>query len=437
MTSMRLSLCAAMGLLIAVGCGEPDTVVPPELETAPGFRKKVFFLEAPCEVNVEGVGMVDVEAEYIPGVVACENGSAPPEALKAQAVQARSFLYYKLFVAGATTIRNSQADQVYSCSYRPNGPGPEHIAAAEATKGQYLEWENSIVAAFYVAGAIPPNPDPNDPINSCRGNGGSDPTSTQRWVTYNWGKSGCDIDMTNLGFVPADCRGNPHNRGCASQNGQTCLSNVGVGYQDQIKYFYGDDIVIAVGEGRCGGNPPVDPNDQFCIDNGDGSHCLDAATRIDCAAGAATTTETCDLGCGDGACLQEIETTFCTGQPDGAYCDGAARVECVEGAVSLTEACPDGCFEGACEEGSDPTNNGTGGGNNVIGGTNGVGSGGNDDDGSGSAGGADTDDSGLPPIIGTSPGVEGGCSTAAAAHPTLALLVAPMLLRGRKKRRRA
>ena len=404
-------------ITLAASCSAQDSTPPPELEEAPGFRQKVFYLEAPCEVNVEGVGLVDIEEDYIPGVVACENGGAPLEALKAQAVQARSFLYYKLFVAGETTIRNSTADQVYSCSYRPNGPDEIHRQAAAETKAQYLTWEDSIVASFYVAGAIPPNPNAADPFGSCMGNGGSDPTSTQRWVTYNRGKTGCGIDLTDLGFVPADCRGNPHNRGCASQNGEACLAGLGIGYQEMLTFHYGDDIVLAVADGRCGADPPLSPEDQYCTDNGDGSFCLDAANRIDCAAGAASLVEACELGCGDGACLVAPDPTFCSGRTNGPHCDGATLVECDTEAIAMTEACPAGCTAGACS--AAPDNNSNPGSLNNI-------PGGNDDDDEDDENGPAGNDA-VPPVVGPSPGVVGGCVTAptdaAAPFWLLALVV--------------
>lgn len=451
--------CAAVAL---AACG-PSEEIPPELADSPGFRTKVFYLEAPCEVMVDGVGMVDVENDYIPGVVACENGGAPPEALRAQAVQARTFLYYKLFVTGANSVGNSQGSQVYSCSYRPNGPEAEHYAAAADTKGQYLTFENQIIASFYVAAAIPPNPDPNDPFNSCRGNGGDDPTGTENLVTYNRGKSGCDIQMSNQGLVTADCRDNPHNRGTASQNGQSCLANVGVAYDDMFTMYYGDDIQLVVADGRCGGDPL--PEDEFCAAQGDGAHCFDAMTRIECAGGRAelteecdfgcdagvcvdepnddfcagredgsycndatmrtecagemtSLTESCDFGCGEGACVPEPSNDFCSGQADGAYCDGSVRVECVAEAISGSAACPAGCTGGSCDV------------------TDGSGMDGGDDGGSGGGmGGGRAAQSGqFPPLVGPSPGVDGGCASVDARPDAVALLLGLLLFRARRRR---
>lgn len=306
-------------------------------------------------VNVEGIGMVDIENDYIPGVVACENGGAPLEALKAQAVQARGFLYYKLFVAGVTTIRNSTADQVYRCSYRPNGPDEIHRQAARETKGQYLTWNDKVVAPFYVAAAIPPNPDPANPLASCKGTGGNDPTSTEKWVTYNFGKSACNIQMTNLGWVPDDCNRNPHNRGCASQNGEACLARVGWKYQDMMDFYYGSDIKIVNSTGTCGGPAPYELTDydRFCGLKADGSYCFDASVRVDCTGTFSSANQLCPTECVDGACAQVEEPTdeTCGELADGSYCvDNVTRVECAGNVLSMTETCPGGCDVGACQE---------------------------------------------------------------------------------------
>ncbi|NJL30921.1 MAG: SpoIID/LytB domain-containing protein [Phycisphaerales bacterium] len=60
---------------------------------------------------------VPVETDYIPNVVQAENGGASFEALKAQAVAARTYLYYKMETAGA--IYDGTKDQVYSNGYPP------------------------------------------------------------------------------------------------------------------------------------------------------------------------------------------------------------------------------------------------------------------------------------------------------------------------------
>src|SRR5262245_46046125 len=95
-----------------------------------------------------------VETDYIPDVVGCENGGADPPALEAQAIAARSFLYYHLERGGS--IGDGSSDQVYSCGREPT---EAHEAAAEATAGLVLRYRDAQVAAFYVAGArdqLPP-----------------------------------------------------------------------------------------------------------------------------------------------------------------------------------------------------------------------------------------------------------------------------------------
>jgi hypothetical protein len=359
-TSIPLFLAA---VLLTTACGE---VVTQESSEGADLDTRVFPLEAPCMIMVDGVGMVDIEEDYIPGVVACENGNAPYEALKAQAVQARGFIYYKLFVAGATSVSNSQSDQVYSCTSRlPNGPAEIHKQAARETKGQFLTWKGKVIAPFYVAGAKPPSPDVNDPVGSCIGTGGSDPTNTEKWVTYNWGKSNCDIDMTPLGWVPADCNSNPANRGCASQNGESCLANTGMKYPDMFEYYYGDDIELVASTGTCGGPAPepITDYDRFCSLKADGSYCFDAATRVQCADEYSAEDELCAGACEDGVCMAGEEPTqdSCADAADGSYClDNITRVDCLGGALSATEVCESGCVDGDCavdpvEEG----NNGT------------------------------------------------------------------------------
>lgn len=382
----KRNLLALAGLsfgLVVSGCGDLQDPAADDPRDAPGFRTTFQNLDAPCEIDVvdnDGnfIRRVDIEEEYIPGVVACENGGAPLEALKAQAVQARSFLYYKIFVRGADSIRNSTSDQVFSCSYRPNGPDEIHMEAARSTKGQYLTWEETIVASFYVAGAIPSNPDPNDPVGSCTaGPGDEDPTSTQDRVTYNWGKTACMISMTNLGTTPDDCRDNPHNRGAASQNGETCLANVGWKYQDMLKFYYGDDITLVNAEGTCGGPPPYEltDEDRFCGLKADGAYCMDNVA-VTCADEFASMAEVCAEGCSDGTCVMAPVNNNAGNSSTGNNATGNSTTNNVTG------------------------NNTTG--NSGTGGTGGTG-------GTSGEGGAGTGE--FPALVDRSPGLSGGCST--------------------------
>jgi len=171
-------------------------------------------------------------------VVQCENGAADFQALKAQAVAARSYMYYRM-QTGDGTIRDGQVDQVYGCG---RDPTEEQRRAARETAGQVLAYRDVVIAGFYVAGAIPSTetcrPAPDD----------RDPTNTERYVTYNEGRSGDGLEQTSLGWVNP---GNLRNRGCKSQNGANCLSRRGWDYRDILRFYYGEDIQLVQSVGGC------------------------------------------------------------------------------------------------------------------------------------------------------------------------------------------
>lgn len=348
-------------LLSLVGCVPDFESLPRQGAAGPppeDLRQLQLPLSAPCTINVTGYGSVNIEDDYIANVVACENGNAPMEALKAQAIQARGYLYYVMLVTGKTSIGNSQSDQVYKCSYTT--AGPRHYEAARATRGQYLAWKGNIIAPFYVAGAIPANQNQGSPEQACNGAGGSDPTSTQKWVTYNLGKSECNIDLTPLGWIPSNgnCAGNPQNRGCASQNGQACLANRGWFYDQMQPYYYGDDITIAQATGTCGGASTASPNyDAYCMGHERASYCVDATERVLCSNNKSTRVEACPGGCLLGECLAVPVADYCEGKSDGWHCmDAQTRGRCEAGKLGATETCTAGCEANQCAapENTDP-----------------------------------------------------------------------------------
>jgi hypothetical protein len=308
MTIQRRILLFSLIAVTLSGCFDDTGPLPRQGAAGPppaeSLRSAHFALEAPCTIHVEGTGVVSIEDEYVANVVACENGGAPMEALKAQAVQARGYLYFAMLVTGRTTIGDSTSDQVFSCSY--TSAGPRHYEAARATRGQYLSWNGHIVAPFYVAGAIPPDQYNGAPEDACLGEGGTDNTNTQRWVTYNQGRSSCDIDMTPLGWIPGDgdCNRNPQNRGCASQNGQACLARRGWFYDEMQPFHYGSDIEIRQATGTCGGlsDQPVN-YDAYCMNHTEPTYCVDRGQRVHCNGNDATAVEDCSHGCHLGDCL--------------------------------------------------------------------------------------------------------------------------------------
>lgn len=254
--------CAALILGVALaGCAEDEPGDTPG-SGEPRYVTDEKPLQGWCTANVNGQ-MVPTETDYLPHVVACENGAADFEALKAQAVAARGYLFYRMETAGS--IGDGQSDQVYTCG-RP--PSQVHYDAVAATSGEYLEYNGQIVAPFYVAGSVPSN------RTSCRAVAGdNDYSNTERYVTYNEGKSGSNVTQTTLGWVNAN---NFRNRGCQSQNGANCLSQAGRNHHDILRFYYGADIGIRVAEGACFSGPtptsctPRIDGDEVIIDQTDG-----------------------------------------------------------------------------------------------------------------------------------------------------------------------
>jgi hypothetical protein len=197
-----------------------------------------------CSVYVEGTGWVDTETNYLPHVLACENYSAGYEALKAQAIAARSAVYYYMAVRGS--VCDGQDCQVYTCG---SSPAAQHYQAVADTAGQYLNYSDTLTYGFYVAG------DPATSGPSCVGNSSA---STEYWVTYNQGRTGTNVIQTELGDVhnPSDFEYG-QNRGCMSQNGSVCLENQGYGYMDILRFYYGADIQLSTASGSCIG--PLEP----------------------------------------------------------------------------------------------------------------------------------------------------------------------------------
>jgi MYXO-CTERM domain-containing protein len=229
-------------------------------EEEEGFRGDVSkgseaWIPAPsdayCEILVEGSGIKDIETDYLPHVITCENGGANLEALKAQAIAARSVAYY--YIANQGSVCDSQGCQVYTCG---NEPSALAIQAVQETSGLYLNYDGVLTYAFYVAG------DPNTAPPACVG---TPNVGTENWVTYNEGNSGTNVEQTELGWVfnPGE-PGFGQNRGCMSQWGARCLENDnGYSYEQIIRFYYGEDTNITQAQGPCildlGGDGDGDP----------------------------------------------------------------------------------------------------------------------------------------------------------------------------------
>ena len=327
---MRLRLLAIAALVSSVACA--DTAEPPGALGEAAQETVSLGLQAYCSANVIGHGLKAVETDYLPRVVTCENGGAPLEALKAQAVAARSYLYYKLNTSGS--VADGTGDQVYSCNAQPSAV---HYQAVEATAGQVVRYSGTQVAAFYVAGATPSSP-------TCVAVPGDyDWSNTEKYVTYNWGSTGGGVTQTTLGWVNAL---NYANRGCKSQNGARCLAEAGWNYKNILKFYYGADIELVTAEGAC-----VGPNcacsgaqqqQQACGDCGTRARTCDGCSWGPwgtCGGqGACTPNESQDQACGD--CGTRART--CT-----SSCGWSAWGSCTgQGACTAAETQEEPC--GAC-----------------------------------------------------------------------------------------
>ena len=220
------------------GSAEESPKVTHSPDASPEPTPIASDFEAWCTIDVDGVGTLEMEEDYLPHVVQCENDGAGPEALKAQAVSARSYAYYKIGVSGSVT--DGQGDQVYSCNKTPE---QRHYDAVRETAGQFFLYEDTVVAAFYVAGA-----DPGDRDTCVADSQDADPTDTEKYVTYNEGVAAGDVEQTTLGWIHPE---NWANRGCMSQWGSRCLDQRGVGYIAIGRFYYGDDIGLTQAVGPC------------------------------------------------------------------------------------------------------------------------------------------------------------------------------------------
>ncbi|MBI5491048.1 MAG: VCBS repeat-containing protein [Deltaproteobacteria bacterium] len=295
----RFLILSGMVALLLAGCASPGSEERLGVRTLP--------LDAYCTITVEGVGTIDLEGDYLPHVVQCENGGADLESLKAQAVSARSYAYYKIETSGS--VVDGTRDQVYSCGSTPNAL---QLQAVRETAGQVLMYRDIVVCAFFVAGA-----NPGDRGSCVAVAGDSDPTNTERYVTYNEGLSGDLVQQTSLGLVSPT---NYRNRGCLSQWGSRCLDEGGTGYLDILRFYYGADITLETAVGACIGCVPAAETCNGADDDCDGETDEGGV----CCVPAAETCNGVDDDCdgetdeGLGCCATAPET--CNGVDDD--CDG-------------------------------------------------------------------------------------------------------------------
>lgn len=291
-----------LGFLSLVGCGAP---VEGSVESVGAVEQAVVAAPlgaAYCDINVVGKGVKALEDDYLPHVITCENGGASLEALKAQAIAARSVAYYNIATQGS--ICDGQGCQVYSCGAAPQA---KHYQAVKETAGMYLSYAGTLTYGFYVAG------DPNTGGMYCVGSSGA----TEKYVTYNWGKSGGDVKQTSLGYIGPPGFG--QNRGCMGQWGARCLEGRGFGYMDILRFYYGSDIQVLQASGSCV---------KSCQAHCDGSKIIGQDCGVgDCGVYGAT--------CVDDAKGVRCASVFCPAQGQKKVCvDDKLIGDCNDGAIS-------------------------------------------------------------------------------------------------------
>ncbi|MFO7561884.1 MAG: SpoIID/LytB domain-containing protein [Enhygromyxa sp.] len=262
--SFAAAVALALGLGFACVADDAEEQFRGDVTPSPHAWIPAPLAEAHCEILVEGKGIKDLETDYLPRVITCENGGANLEALKAQAIAARSVAYY--YIENQGSVCDSQGCQVYTCA---SPPSEKAYQAVEETSGLYLNYNGVLTYAFYVAG------DSNTSPPQCVGTPG---VGTENWVTYNQNKSGTDVEQTNLGWVfnPGE-PGYGQNRGCHSQWGARCLeNNNGYDYEQILRFYYGEDINITQAQGSCvlelgdGDGDPGDGDGDPSTGDGDG-----------------------------------------------------------------------------------------------------------------------------------------------------------------------
>jgi peptidoglycan hydrolase-like amidase len=249
MGKILLALVILVCLSCTMSCRAPETVTLTETKTETVTATKTLTETATVTVTItalepaivirvkrtaHGDGQIvalDMETEYLPVVVACENRLAPYESLKAQAIASRTYaLYKKLYEPSGTAnydVEDSEADQVYNPETFDNLTEAQQDRirlAVKETEGLVIRWGNVVICSSYVSGT----------------------EVMLRFVTFNEGKSGDAITQTTLNWTSIPPSKYPYNRGCMGQIQANDLASINAyDYERILKYFYGSDILIS------------------------------------------------------------------------------------------------------------------------------------------------------------------------------------------------
>jgi predicted small metal-binding protein len=303
---------AAAIAALAGGCVAPPDDEPFE-ETETFGTKGAAVVESVYTVD----GWMSLEDQYVPRVCTAENGGADFEALKAQAVAARTYLLRAMrddpSLGTSKPILNGTSFQAYSASASQGC-----VDATNATRGVTGRWGGELIIANYVAGAL---------VNE-DGSLGADLYGTEHWVTYNEGLTGSDVKPTALSWTSR-----PDNRGCMGQNRSDWLSRRGYDYASILRYFYGADLEL----GEAASSTPSQGGCGDVTYHGD----CDGSTLVWCEKGGLRTASCSAIGrtCAwqDDAvgynCVVPPQEGACAGVDYHGYCDGPTLVWCEAGAL--------------------------------------------------------------------------------------------------------
>jgi lysophospholipase L1-like esterase len=213
------------------------------LDSAPAPPTQPIELRDP--IFVAGVGTIALD-DYIARVVTGELGNSRQlEALKAQAIAARTYVQRAMRDApslgtAANPVRNGQDFQVAAARAMALP-----ARAAEETRGGVALYRERLILANYVAGA-PWAPGAWRGVESAK-------HPTEKYVTYNAGRVGAAVAPTR--------QANPRrsdNRGTMSQNGADALAARGWTWPRILRFFYGEDLEFTLAE-------PAEPDEPRSV----------------------------------------------------------------------------------------------------------------------------------------------------------------------------
>ncbi|MEM6990235.1 MAG: hypothetical protein AAF721_07055, partial [Myxococcota bacterium] len=191
-----------------------------------------------CEVNVADAANdkviedIAMDPDYVAKVLQCDFEKLGPVGLRAAAVAVRSTAYWQM----ASGKEVCSSDLLHCPNYTCDGtPSEKFREAAEATRGQYLSFNDTVTYGYYLAGE-----EFNEASVSCQ-----HPIEDER-VTYNDDLSGDDVKQSPLGKRSETTDANyGQNRGAMSVAALECLDARGDSMGDILRFFYGKDIEIS------------------------------------------------------------------------------------------------------------------------------------------------------------------------------------------------